>query len=118
MYNNIIRCLRDLNFAFKLEKLNFIKHIFIFGSVAKGCIHSESDIDLLVIGTKNKSIELVSCINKILDSYNSTEIELDLKYYELGEFRTLRESNVFLKTIEKDCIRLEDAENELLRFCN
>lgn len=118
MYTSIIKCIRDLNAAFNLEELDFIKHVFIFGSVSKGCIHSGSDIDLLVIGTKNKSIELVSYINKILDSYNSTEVEIDLKYYELKIFRGLRKSNIFLKSIEKDCIRLEDAENELLRFCN
>lgn len=118
MYKNIIKCIRDLNSAFDLEELNFVKHIFIFGSVAKGCVHSESDIDLLVIGTKDKSIELLSYINKILDNNNSTEIEIDLKYYEIEVFRNLRNSNAFLKSIEKDCIRLEDVENELLRFCN
>lgn len=118
MYKNIIKCIRDLNSVFILDELDFVKHVFIFGSVAKGCVNSESDIDLLVIGTKDKSIDLVSHINKILDSHNSTDIEIDLKYYEVGIFRNLRESNLFLKSIEKDCIRLEDAENELLRFCN
>lgn len=118
MYKNIIKCIRDLNSIFELEELDFVKHVFIFGSVAKGCIHSESDIDLLVIGTKDKSIDLVSYINKILDNHNSTEIEIDLKYYEIEVFRSLKKSNIFLKSIEKDCIRLENAENELLRFCN
>lgn len=118
MYREIIKCIRELNMAFKCDELDFINHVFIFGSVAKGCVHEDSDIDLLVIGIKDKTIELISKINKILDSYNTTNIETDLKYYEIESFRDLRNTNVFLNSIEKDCLRLEEAENELLRFCN
>lgn len=118
MYNRIIKCIDCLNKSFSSAELNFVKHIFVFGSVSKGCIHYDSDIDLLVIGDKPKSIELVSYINKILDKYNCTDVEVDLKYYDIDTFRVLRNSNVFLKSIEKDCIRLEEIKNELLRFCN
>lgn len=118
MYNKILYCLRRVDLALRKEKdLEFIKHCFVFGSVSKCCVHSESDIDLLIIGTEPKSISLISSINKILDKYNDSGIELDVKYYEISVFRSLRDSNVFLKSIEKDCIRLEDCFSELLRFC-
>lgn len=118
MYDEVVKCLDNVYDAINSESLSFITNSFVYGSVSKHCISNESDVDLLLIGTKAKSIDLISYINKILDSYNTTSLELDVKYYDIVTFRNIRSSNVFLNSIKNDVIRLEDASNELLRFCS
>lgn len=118
MYDEIVRCIDMVLSALNSDSLSFITNSFIYGSVAKHCIHEGSDLDLLLIGSKSRNIDLIGFINKTLDSYNNTNIEIDMKYYDIETFRSIRDTNVFLNNIKNDAIRLEDALNELLRFCS
>ena len=118
MYDEIVRCIDMVLSALNSDSLSFITNSFIYVSVAKHCIHEVSDLDLLLIGSKSRNIDLIGFINKTLDSYNNTNIEIDMKYYDIETFRSIRDTNVFLNNIKNDAIRLEDALNELLRFCS
>ena len=118
MYDEIVRCIDMVLSALNSDSLSFITNSFIYVSVAKHFIHEGSDLDLLLIGSKSRNIDLIGFINKTLDSYNNTNIEIDMKYYDIETFRSIRDTNVFLNNIKNDAIRLEDALNELLRFCS
>ncbi|MBB6622334.1 nucleotidyltransferase domain-containing protein [Clostridium gasigenes] len=110
----VIDCIKD---SLTSCELSFIRHSLVYGSVSKMVIHEESDIDLLLLGDEPKSIKLISMIGDSLDNNNKSSILIDFKYYSMKEFLELKNSNLLLKSIEKDCKELEELRNELLRFC-
>lgn len=118
IYNSYVDCLFDIENLLSLEEFSFIKYSFIFGSLSRKRIHENSDIDLLVIGTEKKTIDVLNLISSSIDKSLRIYKDVDVKYYEIEEFRKLRDTNLFLKNIEKDCKELRVLKNELLRFCN
>lgn len=117
LYVDYLQCLKDIDYLLHKPEFNFIKHVFIFGSLSRQLIHENSDIDLLLIGAEPKNIELVSYLSKSIDNCLSVYKDVDIKYYEIEEFRKLKKSNLFLREIEKDCKSIGELCNELLRFC-
>ncbi|SFC84937.1 nucleotidyltransferase domain-containing protein [Clostridium uliginosum] len=114
LYVPIYATLRKI--SIELDKLDFIKYVFVYGSVSKKHIHNDSDIDLLIIGTKDKNIELVNSLSKIFDDLD-INVDVDFKYYEFNKFKIIYKTNTFLKYIEKDCKTIKEVQNELSRFC-
>lgn len=117
LYTDYTSCLKDIENLLNKNEFSFILHSFIYGSLSRKLIHEDSDIDLLLIGTKPKNIELISYLSKSIDNSLKVYKEVDIKYYELEEFKKLKRNNLFLREIEKDCRRIGDLYNELLRFC-
>lgn len=74
--------------------------IMIFGSMARGDVHPDSDLDLLIIKkTKKRPIQRRIDVRKIL----STDMPVDVLVYTPDEFEALRQSgSAFLKTISKE----------------
>ena len=103
IYCNYVKCLEDLEELLNKEEFSFVRHAFIFGSLARKRIHEESDIDLLLIGDKEKTIDLVNFITSSVDRCLRIYKDVDVKYYQIDEFRKLRATNRFLVEIEKDC---------------
>lgn len=99
------------------ESLDFVMYSFVYGSTSKFSIKDSSDIDLLLIGSQEKTLDLLISIDECLEKYCGTFPEIDFKYYQISTFMKLRTENEFLKSIEKDCKRIGDLKNELLRFC-
>lgn len=118
IYCDYVSCLEDIERLLKDSKFGFIKHSFVFGSLSRKLIHDDSDIDLLLIGDLPKDINLVTMVSKSIDDCLRVYKDIDIKYYEIENFRSLRDTNLFLKTIENDCVRVGDLKNELLRLCS
>ena len=53
-----------INFAKKIEKIEHILHIVLFGSVASGEDTQHSDIDIAIIHNSNDKFRLMSEVNK------------------------------------------------------
>lgn len=79
----------------------YVKDCFVFGSLSKFCISESSDIDLIIIGTRDKDIQTVSNLSGLLDRDCTSEI--DLKYYNYNEFKKLVVADPLLLSVEKDC---------------
>lgn len=92
---------------------NYVK-AYLFGSVSKGKVKEDSDIDILLIGKEKKTICLLSRLSGLMDSI-SNDIEINIVYFEYSVFKTfvINKNNLFLNSIEKDCISKE-VINELL----
>lgn len=118
IYVDYVKCLYNIEDLLNQDKFSFIKYSFVFGSLSRKLIHEDSDIDLLLIGTEKKTIDLMTLLSKSIDECLDVYKDVDIKYYEINEFRKLRDSNLFLRTIEEDCKELRNLSNELLRFCN
>ncbi|MGL4949224.1 MAG: hypothetical protein ACRC5M_02490 [Anaeroplasmataceae bacterium] len=117
MYKNFIDCIECIIDCIESGQLEFVKYSYVFGSVSKRLISDTSDLDLLLLGTEPKDINLISSITMKLDNCNITDIDIDVKYYSIDEFLKLKSTNLFLKNIEMDCIGLEELKDELLRLC-
>lgn len=90
-----------------------LERIFLYGSLSKGKVHENSDIDVLCIGTLEKDISLLNRISEFIYNKNY-KYEINVKYYNLNKFRELyNNNNLFLHSIKYDLLRLEDI-NELL----
>ena len=114
--NPYVRIVVDLDSIRKvIEKLDFIVDLFVYGSVSKHCVSEDSDLDVIVIGTKEKTIDTMNELSKCFDEQCYSEI--DVKYYNVEDFKHLVNTDPFLLSIEKDCKRLEEVQCELLRFC-
>lgn len=78
-----------------LNKVKGLKMAFIFGSYAKNTLESESDIDLLLVGShsalkvQKEMVELQKEFNREINIIDMTELE----------FREKRQKNDFLKEV-------------------
>lgn len=105
-YTNILNDLEKIKNS--LSNLEFIKYSFVYGSTARMLVHDGSDIDLLLIGEKEKDIATISSIEEVIEEVNLTN-EIDVKYYNIEDFKELRTTSLFLKEIQKDCKTVEQA---------
>lgn len=119
IYENYVSALEKIESVLcNKEVLPFIEHVFIFGSLSRMKIHEGSDIDVLIIGNAEKTISLLNLLSSSIDKVIDYMLEVDIKYYEINKFREIKNTNLFLKHIEKDCKKIGELRNELLRFCN
>lgn len=81
---------------------------YLFGSVSKGRMSKDSDIDILFIGRAIKDIKLLMQISETMEELCLTP-EINVKYYNYDTFKKCIEnkSDLFLGEIEKDCIDKE-----------
>lgn len=84
----------------KLNALNFTFIALIFGSYAKGTYSKNSDIDLMVIGEKNREKEIERIISLL-------PLNIHYLFFTYEEFLTMersREFNVVLEAIKRNII--------------
>lgn len=105
-YESLLRDLKKINT--NLCKLDFISHTFLYGSTSRMLVHADSDIDLILIGNKEKNISVVSYVTKFFDELE-LENEVDIKYYEFNNFCKLKETSLFLNKIRGDCKSIDNA---------
>lgn len=76
-----------------------IRVAFIFGSIAKGNEHSNSDIDIIIIG----NVTFAEIVSALSHTQEVVRREINPVVYPTAEFRTkLTENNHFLKSILKE----------------
>ena len=105
-YESLLRDLEKINT--NLCKLDFISYTFLYGSTSRMLVHADSDIDLILIGNREKNISVVSYITKFFDELE-LENEVDIKYYEFNNFCKLKETSLFLNKIHGDCKSIDNA---------
>lgn len=93
------------------EKIEFA---FIYGSVAKGVEHSQSDVDLMIIG----EIGLAEIASTMRDLENKFEREINVNCYKEEEFkRKLQTKNHFISQIvKKEKLFVKGNADEFDRF--
>lgn len=67
----------------------------IFGSIAQGTSHAESDVDVLIVG-KVTPAEIIECIQPL---ENELGREIGFRLYSPGEFAERREGDAFLQKV-------------------
>lgn len=104
-YENILKDLQKI----KDNPLDFVKYYFVFGSVGRLLINENSDIDILMIGTEKKDINILTEIDKYFDDLR-LNTEIDFKYYYIEDFKRLKENgNLFLYSINKDSCSIDNC---------
>lgn len=105
MCKSIFEDLKSL--SSKLYSLSYITNVFIFGSMVKGMYNEDSDIDLLIIGSQPKTIQVLMNLDKLCEGYSR---EVDIIYYSEEEFKQcLDGGNLFLKDLESYCLDLKEV---------
>ncbi|MFH1326054.1 MAG: nucleotidyltransferase domain-containing protein [Candidatus Falkowbacteria bacterium] len=98
-----------------VDGLEGVEYVFIFGSIAKGNEYSESDIDLMLVGTNVDQDDLIEKVSKL-------EIELgrEINYhvYDKKEIiKKIKDKNDFILNVFNDNkIVLKGNLNELTRL--
>ena len=93
-FDGTIKVLRD-----RLFNLPYVQYVYLFGSVAKGKVHEDSDLDLLIIGNKEKTIEVLMELSKLCEN---DKVIVDTKYYFIDDFvKCLNSGNLFLQEIDR-----------------
>lgn len=92
------------------KNLNNIE-IYLFGSIAKGKYSKSSDIDILVLINKDKSLKELREIRHFLedkiDILNLSR-DVDIKVYEKGRYLNLSTNPSFEKEILKDLVCIKE----------
>lgn len=96
-----------------VSTLDWVVDFYLYGSTAQGRRHVDSDVDLLILGTKPKTLETLVELSKLL-SY--TPIEIDVKYSTIDDYNKQKNTNKFYLNIQKDLRKVDDVLNELLSF--
>lgn len=98
----------------ELSKIKNIQIAFIFGSFAKNCEDSFSDIDLMIIGNPDED-KLISIISVLEDELNR---EINYNIFSVEDFRKgLKNQEIFLKQIINDPkIFIINNENEFRKI--
>lgn len=95
-----------------IKSVSGVKYALIFGSYVKGGFHSDSDIDLLIIGQINED-ELIRKI-KILERIIQKEINYHL--YLEDDFRQKLKQKSFLQNVLQNYLILTDNDYEFKKL--
>ncbi|PMP66830.1 MAG: nucleotidyltransferase domain-containing protein [Thermodesulfobacterium geofontis] len=92
----------------RFEKLNPEK-VILFGSLAKGNIHKESDIDLIIIvkDIPSKFLQRLEKVYNILDP----DFSVDILVYTPEEIEKMKEKNPFIKKALEEGIVLYERKS-------
>ncbi len=85
--------------------------IMIFGSYSKGTVHSDSDLDLLIV--KNTTKRPIWRKVEARKSFK-TDIPIDLIVYNPEEFSQLKKRSLFIKDILKNGKVVSLKRNDIL----
>jgi len=90
-------------FVSRLKKILPVREVYLFGSIVRGEIHENSDIDILIIGDFKERI--FERIGKILDL---TELPIEPLVYTPEEIYCMKQSNnPFIEEIMQKAIRID-----------
>ncbi len=100
--------LRNKRISLMLKELMTITNVILFGSYAKGYATRESDIDLLIIGKKNR---------RIRETIRKYPFKTNIHYLMLSDFKVkLKESNALALEIKKNHIIFNNVEPVVKMF--
>ena len=87
----------------KLKKDKSIRLILLFGSLARGDVGSESDIDLIVVKETKKKF-----LDRLDEFYEDANIAMDVLVYTPEEFESIKNRS-FIKRASKEGVMLYEA---------
>jgi len=98
-----------------IDSIPGVDYAFIFGSIVKNKEYSESDIDLMIIGTEIDQDNLIIKVTKVEEELKR---EINFHIYNKNEvIKQLKNDNDFLVRIfHEDKIILKGDLNEIARF--
>ncbi|NMA89188.1 MAG: nucleotidyltransferase domain-containing protein [Methanoculleus bourgensis] len=81
-----------------------IKKIILFGSVARGDVRRDSDLDLIIVQETDKKF-----LSRLEPFYRDARIAMDILVYTPDEFAAMTEG-IFLKNALRDGVVVYEAE--------
>ncbi len=81
-----------------------IKKIILFGSVARGDVRRDSDLDLIIVQESDKKF-----LSRLEPFYRDARIAMDILVYTPDEFAAMTEG-IFLKNALRDGVVVYEAE--------
>ena len=81
-----------------------VKKIILFGSVAGGDVHRDSDLDLIIVQETDKKF-----LSRLEPFYRDARIAMDILVYTPDEFAAMTEG-IFLKNALRDGVVVYEAE--------
>jgi len=87
----------------RLKKDESIRLILLFGSMARGDIGSESDIDLIIVKETDKKF-----LDRLDEFYEDADIAMDLLVYTPDEFERMKKRS-FIKRVSEEGVILYEA---------
>lgn len=87
-------------FAERIKELSGVKCILLFGSVARGTASIDSDVDILVLTTKEVGEKVSKIASKLSAEAGKTIVPLVLKYDEFK--KDYKEGESFAKSVFED----------------
>ncbi len=86
----------------RLKKDESIRLILLFGSMARGDIGSESDIDLIIVKETDKKF-----LDRLDEFYEDADIAMDLLVYTPDEFERMKKRSFIKRASEEGVILYE-----------
>ena len=86
----------------RLKKDQSVRLVLLFGSLARGDVRSESDIDLLVVKETDKKF-----LDRLDEFYKDASIAMDIFVYTPEEFESLKDRGFIKKAVEEGVILYE-----------
>lgn len=86
----------------KLRSDKSIRLILLFGSLAKGDVGSESDIDLIVVKETNKKF-----LDRLDEFYEDANMAMDVLVYTPEEFRSLKNRRFIMNAVKEGKVLYE-----------
>jgi len=87
----------------RLKKDESIRLVLLFGSMARGDIGSESDIDLIIVKETDKKF-----LDRLDEFYEDADIAMDLLVYTPDEFERMKKRS-FIKRVSEEGVILYEA---------
>ena len=86
----------------RLKKDESIRLVLLFGSMARGDIGSESDIDLIIVKETDKKF-----LDRLDEFYEDADIAMDLLVYTPDEFERMKKRSFIKRASEEGVILYE-----------
>ena len=87
----------------RLKKDESIRLVLLFGSMARGDVGSESDIDLIIVKETDKKF-----LDRLDEFYEDADIAMDLLVYTPDEFERMKKRS-FIKRVSEEGVILYEA---------
>ncbi len=90
------------NITDRLKRDRSVRLILVFGSLARGDVSDESDLDLLVVKETDKKF-----LDRLDEFYQDAGIAMDVLVYTPAEFERLKERSFIKRTMAEGVILYE-----------
>jgi predicted nucleotidyltransferase len=86
----------------RLKRDRSVRLILLFGSLARGDVCDESDLDLLVVKETDKKF-----LDRLDEFYQDAGIAMDIFVYTPAEFERMKERSIIKQTMDEGAILYE-----------